>query len=147
MKSQALKLKSNSEKTDGSMTLAIVNCAKKNPKSAYDLTICLYTMEVYDKALDVLSTVDSKASDFLKLEIYYESGQYMNTMTHTNQLLEKYAIDAEAILTVIYTRAKCLWKLGKKHKAKSFMSKLVCQKADFRDAQSILFKWNKKVES
>lgn len=150
MKSQALKVKpklNQSDSSDESLTSVIVNSSKEYPAMAYDLAICLYTMEAYHKALDILDKLDSKASNFLKLEIYYESGQYIHAMDHSNVLLEKYAINSEAVLTVIYTRAKCLWKLGKKHKAKSLMSELISQNTDFRDAQSILFKWNKKVES
>ena len=150
MKSQVLKVESNSEqseRSDGSLSLAILSTVKKYPNSAYDLAICLYTMDAYKESLSILNTLDSKASHFLKLEAYYEDGQYIDALSHTDVLLEKYAIDSEAILTVIYTRAKCLWALGKKCKARSLMSEIISQNPDFRDAQSLLFRWNKKAES
>ena len=128
-----------------SMILAITRSAEQHPKAVYDLAVCLYTMDAYHEALSILCKVDNKASDFLKLDIYYNSGQYEKALSCTNILFEKYASDFEVVLGVRYTRAKCLWELNKKEEAKELLSEIVSHGADFRDVQSLLFEWNKGV--
>ena len=128
-----------------SMILSIVKSAEQHPKTAYDLAICLYTMDAYQGALSILCKVNSKACDFLKLDIYYESRQYEKALSCTDILFEKYASDFEAVLDVMYTRAKCLWEFNKKEEARELLSKITSHDADFRDVQSLLFEWNKGV--
>ena len=147
MSSEPLKTKDNEspEEIRRSMILAITKSAKEHPNAAYDLAICLYTMNEYKDALSILCKTNNKACDSLKLDIYYESGQYEKTLSYTNTLLEKYACDFEKALTVMYTKAKCLWELDRKEEAKNILSEIISHDANFRDAQLLLFEWNKGV--
>lgn len=116
--------------------------AKTNPSSATDLAICLHFMDFNQEAVEVLNQVpNSRAIDWLRLELMILSRQYVNALGESNRLESVYSDDPEAAFAAVYARARALWGLQQSELAIDLMSSLVRVRPNYKSAQSLLLKW------
>lgn len=116
--------------------------AKKNPSAAYDLAILLAQMEVYDAALTCLSYAPSSfEKDWLKLDLLLKCENYIDTITESFEIENKYPQNPNTIFSVLEYRAQALYGLGEKDKAIQILEKLLEISPKNQTARILLHSW------
>lgn len=120
----------------------VVENAKKNPNTAYDLSIMLTQIEVYDEALECLSYApESFEKDWLKLELLIKSGNYINAINESFEIEKKYPQNPNTIFSALEYRAQALYGLGEKEKAIQILETVIKVSPKNQTAKVLLHTW------
>lgn len=120
----------------------VIESAKKNPTTAYDLAILLTQMEVYDAALTCLSYAPpSFEKDWLKLELLIRCENFIDAITESFEIENKYPQNPDTIFSTLELRAQALYGLGEREKAIQILEKLLEISPKNQTAKVLLHSW------
>lgn len=120
----------------------VIKNAKKTPANAYNLAILLIQMEVFDEALVCLDFApNSKEKDWLKLDLLIKSGNYIDAITESFEIENKYSEKPETIFATLEYRAQALFGLGEKEKAIQILEKILESSPKNQTARVLLLTW------
>lgn len=130
------------EKESREIAKNVIESAKQKPESAYDLSILLTQMELFDAAIECLSYAPpSREKDWLNLDLLVRSENYLSAINESFNVEKKYAKDPETIFATLQLRAQALYGLGEKDKAIQLLEKLVETSPKNQTAKVLLQTW------
>ncbi len=130
------------EKEAKAISENVIDNAKKNPNAAYDLSILLGQMELFDAALECLSYAPaSLEKDWLNLDLLVKVGDYLSAIDESFSVEKKYAKNPDTIFATLQLRAQALYGLGEKEKAIQLLEKLVETSPRNQSAKVLLHTW------
>lgn len=130
------------EKESLDLSKAVIERAKKKPESAYDLSILLTQMELFDAALECLRySPTSLEKDWLNLDLLVKSKNYLSAIDESFDIEKKYADNPETIFATLHLRAQALYGLGEKEKAIQLLEVLVATAPRNQTAKVLLETW------
>ncbi len=120
----------------------VVESAKKNPNSAYDLSILLTQIELYDEALQCLSYApESLEKDWLKLELLIKAENFIDAINESFEIESKYPQNPTTIFSALEYRAQALYGLGEKDKAIQILETVIKVSPSNQSAKVLLHAW------
>ena len=120
----------------------VIRNAKKNPTTAYDLSILLAQMEIYEAAIECLDYAKpSFEKDWLKLDLLIQSENYIDAINESFEIEKKYFHKPETIFATLELRAKALYGLGEKDKAMQILEKIAENNPKNQTVKVLLKNW------
>jgi len=99
-------------------------------------------MEVYDDALACLSYAPpSQEKDWLKLDLLIKSENYIDAISDSFEIENKYPEKPETIFATLEFRAQALYGLGEKEKAIQILEKVLEISPKNHTAKVLLHSW------
>jgi thioredoxin-like negative regulator of GroEL len=116
--------------------------SKKAKTLAYDMMICLWFMEEFANAVELLPAApENAATDWLAAELLFASRRYVECLDALNDLEVKYANDPESTFAVSYLRAQAMKKVGQHDKALEILLSIAQVRPNYRSAQRLILEW------
>lgn len=113
-----------------------------NDKRCYNLALCLYFMELYDGAYDLLKLAEpEEAADWLRVELLLARQYYLECLGEIDRLEVAYSSNPETSFSASYCRAKALKGLGQTHQGIELLQSIVHIRPNYRSAQSLIHEW------
>lgn len=106
-----------------------------------DLISCFIMLEFYDTSLWLIEMVLEKSSKlerearFLKCDIYLMSGKYHYCLDETLAVWDKFDLDFDEEIEILYKRAECYRLMGKRAKAIDLYREVVFRDGSYRLAK------------
>ncbi len=110
-------------------------------KQIYHLGLFFKFIEAPHHALKVLKNLEGFAVDWLRIDIYIDSEQYILALEEISKVEKKYAEHPETSFAANYSRGIALKHLGQEPAAIEFMKKIVQVKRDYRSALQYIKDW------
>lgn len=112
------------------------------PEQIYNLAVLAMQFEIYDVSLDLLdSGPRTLASSWLKAEILFESGRFLELLKHIENIEQHMTYTAEATYGAIYLKAQGYFGLGQKEIAIRLLESLSDKAPSYRSTQALLHEW------
>lgn len=116
---------------------------KKYPKQAYNLSISLYFMELFDHALILLRNAEpTDAVLWFRLELLFRARRFIDCLDGLSAIDQALADNPETTFATTYLRAQVLKGLGQTGKAIELLKSLVAIRPNYRSAHSLLLEWS-----
>ncbi len=117
---------------------------RQDPRWAYNFSIGLMFMELFDEALDILQkSPRDLASDWLRVELSLLNRHFVDALEEVSYLENKYAEDPETVFSSSYARAKALKGLGQIQSAIEILRSIINVRPTYRSASSLLADWSR----
>ena len=127
-------------------TTEIKKLAKKKPQLAYNLSIALYFLELYDLAHETLFFAPQALNvDWFSIEVLFRSRRYAQCLDAIAIVEKKYSDDPETVFGTTYYRALALDGLGQTGMAAELLKSIVTIRPTYRSAHSLLLKWGGRI--
>ena len=115
---------------------------KTAPEQIYNLALLSMSLELYDLSLFLLNAApETNASAWLKAEILFESGRFLDLLKHVEDIEMKMLTTPESTYGAIYLKAQAYYGLGQKELAIQMMESLSQTRPSYRSAESLLHQW------
>lgn len=112
------------------------------PDQIYNLAVLAMQFELYDVSLDLIdSSPRTMAGEWLKAEMLFESGRYLELLKHIENIEGHMAQTAEATYGAIYLKAQGYFGLGQKDIAIRLLESLSDKAPNYRSTQALLHEW------
>lgn len=130
-----------------SMVNAIIERAGKQPQDAYNLSLALFFMELYEAATRSIKYAPAGLNtDWFFIELLFLQGHYVECLNQVDYIVGRYQDDPESIFASTYTKAQCYKKLGQNHMALKYIKSLLDVRPNYRAAQSLLSQWQRGID-
>lgn len=125
------------------LTETLEECLRDHPQQAYNFSIGLNFIELYEHALIILRNVGTDpASDWLRLELLLKSRRFIECLDTLQQVESRYAEHPETTFASTYMRAHILRGLGQVGQAVELLQSIVSIRPGYRSAHSLLLEWS-----
>ncbi len=112
------------------------------PDQVYNLALLAMQFELYDVSLDLLAFAPATlASEWLKAEMLFESGRYLELLKHIENIENHMTQTAEGTYGAIYLKAQSYFGLGQKEIAIRLLESLSDKAPHYRSTQALLHEW------
>lgn len=112
------------------------------PDQIYNLAVLAMQFELYDVSLELLDTAPrTTASEWLKAEMLFESGRYLELLKHIENIEKHMLHSAEDTYGAIYLKAQGYFGLGQKDIAIRLLESLSDKAPSYRSTQALLHEW------
>lgn len=112
------------------------------PDQIYNLAVLAMQFELYDVSLDLIEAAPrTMASEWLKAEMLFESGRYLELLKHIENIESHLVQTAEATYGAIYLKAQAYFGLGQKEIAIRLLESLSDKAPSYRSTQALLHEW------
>ncbi|MBC7421337.1 MAG: hypothetical protein H7328_11465 [Bdellovibrio sp.] len=124
-------------------TLALANRLQtEQPDQIYNLTMLAMQFDLFDLALELIDKAPvSFASEWLKAEILYESGRFLDLLKHIETIEPKMASTPESTYGAIYLKAQAYYGLGQRDIAIQLLEALSNKVTSYRSTEALLYEW------
>jgi tetratricopeptide (TPR) repeat protein len=128
------------------LSVHILNLAKRlqteSPEQIYNLAMLAMQFELYDLSLELINQAPvSFASEWLKAEILFESGRYLDLLKHIENIEQIPTSTAESTYGAVYLKAQAYYGLGQKEIAIRLLESLSEKVPNYRSTQALLHEW------
>ena len=114
----------------------------EQPDQIYNLAMLAMQFELFDLALELIEKAPpSFASEWLKAEILFESGRYLDLLKHIESIEKKLASTPESTYGAIYLKAQAYYGLGQKEIAIQLLESLSDKVPSYRSTEALLHEW------
>ncbi len=114
----------------------------EQPDQIYNLTMLAMQFELFDLALEIINEGPSSfASEWLKAEILFESGRFLDLLKHIEQIEKQMASTPESTYGAIYLKAQAYFGLGQKEIAIQMLESLSDKVPSYRSTEALLHEW------
>lgn len=114
----------------------------KNPESAYNFSVGLHLMGLYEEAHAILTFApESFEKDWLRAELLLKARHFVEVLSLSHELESKYFADPETSFATHYLRALALKGLGQNSQAIELLKSLMSIRPSYRSAHSLLSAW------
>ncbi len=125
------------------LTEALEESLRDHPRQAYNFSIGLNFIELYEHALIVLRRASSDpASDWLRLELLLKSRRFIECLDMLQQVENRYSEQPETTFASTYLRAHILRGLGQVGQAVELLQSIVAIRPGYRSAHSLMLEWS-----
>ncbi|MEQ1722396.1 MAG: hypothetical protein ABL930_04420 [Pseudobdellovibrio sp.] len=112
------------------------------PEQIYNLTMLALQFDLNDLALELVNkTPKTFASEWLKAEILFESGRYLDLLKHIENLEKDMTSTPEATYGAIYLKAQSYYGLGQKEIAIQLLESLSAKVPSYRSTEALIHEW------
>jgi hypothetical protein len=112
------------------------------PEQIYNLTMLALQFNLNDLALELVNkTTKTFASEWLKAEILFESGRYLDLLKHIENLEKDMTSTPEATYGAIYLKAQSYYGLGQKEIAIQLLESLAAKVPSYRSTEALIHEW------
>ena len=112
-----------------------------NEGQLYNLALFFKFIESPKQSLKILESLQNFAADWLRIDVYLDSEQYVAALDEISKLEQKYPDNPETSFSAIYARAIALKHLGQTPAAIELMQKITKVKLDYRSARQYIKDW------
>ncbi len=125
---------------------ALLELTRGNPSCGYDFAILMLFLECPRQGLEILElTTEEFFRDWLRFELLCRASQYVDLMSESYILAQRYATDPETHFAVSYGRALALWGLGQRESAITALEGIVRIRPSYRSAHALLCNWKREI--
>lgn len=112
------------------------------PEQIYNLAVLAMQFELYEVSLDLIDSAPrTMPGEWLKAEMLYESGRYLELLKHIENIENQMVQTAEATYGAIYLKAQGYFGLGQKEIAIRLLESLSENAPSYRSTQALLHEW------
>lgn len=112
------------------------------PDQIYNLALLCMSFELYDLSIDLLNMAPSTfAGEWLKAEILFESGRYLDLLKQVESLEKTLATTPDSTYGAIYLKAQAYYALGQKDMAIQMLEALSQARPSYRSTEALLHEW------
>jgi tetratricopeptide (TPR) repeat protein len=112
------------------------------PDQIYNLAVLAMQFELYDISLELIDAAPrTTASEWLKAEMLFESGRYLELLKHIENIETHANQTAEATYGGIYLKAQAYFGLGQRDIAIRLLESLSDKAPNYRSTQALLHEW------
>lgn len=112
------------------------------PEQIYNLAILAMQFELYDVSLELLGVAPrTMANEWLKAEMLFESGRYLELLKHLENIEIHMAQTADDTYGSVYMKAQAYFGLGQKDIAIRLLESLSDRAPNYRSTQALLHEW------
>lgn len=112
------------------------------PEQIYNLALLCMSFELFDLSLELLSQApETFAGEWLKAEILFESGRFLDLLKHIEHIEKKMTTTPESTYGAIYLKAQAYYGLGQKEIAIQMLESLSQTRPSYRSAEALLHQW------
>ncbi len=124
-------------------TLALADRLQtEQPDQIYNLTMLAMQFDLFDLALELSAKAPpSFAGEWLKAEILYESGRFLDLLKHIENIETKMASTPESTYGAIYLKAQAYFGLGQREIAIQLLESLSSKVPSYRSTEALLHEW------
>ncbi len=112
------------------------------PEQIYNLALLCMSFELYDLGFEILHQApETVAGEWLKAEILFERGRFLDLLKHLDHIENKVSMDPESTFGATYLRAQAYHGLGQKEIAIQMLESLSQRRPSYRSAEALLHQW------
>ena len=112
------------------------------PEQIYNLSLLCMSFELYDLGFQLLQQApETFAGEWLKAEILFESGRFLDLLKHLEHIEATVSADPESTFGATYLKAQAYFGLGQKDIAIQMLESLSQRRPSYRSAESLLHQW------
>lgn len=112
------------------------------PEQIYNLAVLAMQFELYEVSLELIDSAPRNvAGEWLKAEMLFESGRYLELLKHIENIENQMVQTAEATYGAIYLKAQGYFGLGQKEIAIRLLESLSDKAPNYRSTQALLHEW------
>ena len=116
--------------------------AHESPEQLYNLAVLAFQFEFFELSLSLLEKApETHSSNWLKAEVLYECGRYLDLLKLIEDLEKKPSSNAEDSYGATYLKALAYYELGQKDLAIRLMSSLARAVPFYRSSEALLREW------
>ncbi len=124
------------------ITDEMMKILSRDNKHAYNFAIALKVLAHPIPALKILALADDAWEvEWLKVELFIDSGHFIDCLNAVHDLEVCYAHDPETTFAATYARAKALNGLGQSGPAIDLLQSIVSVRPNYRSAYSLMAEW------
>lgn len=123
--------------------------ALTKPDSSVDLALFLHFMGFNQEAVTALAAHANEPEarrDWLRLELLLLARQFVKALEEATRLEDRHRSEPDAVFACAYARARALWGLGERSRARDAMKAIVAVRPHYRAAQSLLLDWSEDAD-
>ncbi|MBC7743342.1 MAG: hypothetical protein H7061_14180 [Bdellovibrionaceae bacterium] len=114
----------------------------EQPDQIYNLTMLAMQFELFDLALEIVNEGPATfASEWLKAEILFESGRFLDLLKHIENIETKMTATPESTYGAVYLKAQAYFGLGQKEIAIQLLESLSEKVPSYRSTEALLHEW------
>ncbi len=118
-------------------------CLVDHPSQAYNFSLGLYFIELYEQALILLRHAQKDASTlWFRLEILLKARRFIECLDDIMHIEDELSDNPETTFASTYLRAQVLKGLGQTSKAIELLKSIVAIRPHYRSAHSLLLEWS-----
>ena len=138
-------IKSN-EENDPESIKALLELGQTKPEWQYDISIALYSMGEFSKAISILEDLDSAEAKLFLIKVLIESRRFLESIEYIESLQKDSSFSQMHGMYLQYNRAICLKEIGQDKMALSILEDILNVKPDYLMAKSLLGRWEKEID-
>ncbi|MFZ3230322.1 MAG: hypothetical protein WA160_08965 [Pseudobdellovibrio sp.] len=112
------------------------------PEQIYNLALLCMNFELYDFSFVLLNQApETMAGEWLKAEILFENGRFLDLLKHIENLEKKMTTTPESTYGAIYLKAQAYYGLGQTEMAIQMLESLSQARPSYRSTEALLHQW------
>ena len=129
-------------------TSLLEELVKKHPHQAYNFSIALQFIELYEHALILLRFSEENLSTlWFRLEMLLKSRRFIDCLDQIVYVEQKFSDDPETTFAATYLRAQVMRGLGQTSRAIELLKSIVAIRPQYRSAHALLLEWGAGASS